>query len=195
MTVLHDLDQLDRLDGLITPAVGRALYDLARQVPASRAIVEIGAWRGMSSCYLAAGARAGAGAPVFSVDPWDPTDDGWCRWCPKATIEEWREQTAAFPEITAVQALSVDAARVFNDQAVGLLVVDGDHHVDAVIADVEAWLPHLHVDAVIVFDDYMETINPGVAEAVTALRVRVLDPAIRIVAGRCAVATLRREGQ
>jgi len=32
-------------------------------------IVEIGSWKGRSTIVLAAGARAGAGGPVYAVDP------------------------------------------------------------------------------------------------------------------------------
>lgn len=186
------LAMLARLDGLITPAVGDLLYQQAARVPAGQAIVEIGAWRGQSSCFLAAGARAGSAPPVFSVDLWDG-DPGWCRHCEQATIDEWDYQVtyAGLRDwVQPARGHSVDIAAVYDGPPIGLLYVDGDHHHDAVVADVVAWLPHLDPACTIVFDDYLETINPGVATAIDQLRTaRVLDPAIGVVA-RCAVATL-----
>lgn len=188
-----DLDQLARLDGLITPAVGALLYQHATQIPAAHAVVEVGAWRGQSSCYLAAGARDGHGPPVFSVDPWDG-NPGWCRHCEQATLDEWDYQVtyAGLRQwVQPARGRSVDIAALYTGPPVGLLYVDGDHHHDAVIADVLAWWPHLDPAATIVFDDYLETVNPGVGTAVMELRVAgVLDPAIGVVA-RCAIATLR----
>jgi predicted O-methyltransferase YrrM len=193
---MKDLSALDDLDGLIDADIGRALYDLAVEIPADQAIVEIGSYRGMSTCYLATGARDGHGPKVYAVDPWDPAENAWCPWCEQATFAEWEAQLKAKrlrSRVIAVQALSVDAAEGYRGKPIGLLFVDGNHAREAVLADFAAWHPHLAPDAVVVFDDYLVTKNPGVGEAVTELRQGPLAPEMAIAAGRMAVCTLRPE--
>ena len=195
-----DLARLAMLDGLITPAVGNLLYERAARVPAGQAIVELGSYKGQSTAFLAAGARAGNRPPVFAVDPWDkqppPGTNGrdYYRFADPYTRAVFDRQLTAVglrSQVTALQGFSVDEAAIYDGPPVGLLYVDGDHTRDAVVADVKAWLPHLDPACTIVFDDYLWTeTNHGVGEAVEHLRAsRVLDPAIGVVA-RCAVATL-----
>ena len=73
---------LVRTQGLIENAQGERLAELAYYVPRNMAIVEIGSHTGLSTCWLAAGSRAGNGAHVTAVDPYpDPRpgskDDPW----------------------------------------------------------------------------------------------------------------------
>jgi predicted O-methyltransferase YrrM len=44
------------MDGLITHEIGETLARYSARVPAGEAIVELGSYKGMSTCYLA-GAR------------------------------------------------------------------------------------------------------------------------------------------
>lgn len=182
----------DALDGLITPRVGVELYELARAVPAGHAIVEIGSYRGASTCCLAAGARDGNQPEVHAVDPWDPVLSATLmrRFAP-ATVAEFTAQLdrhGLCDLVTIHQARSVAAAAAYGGATIGLLYVDGDHSHDAVLADVTAWLPHLSADAVIAFDDFATPFNPGVASAVAELQDRgVLHPETTVRAGRLAL--------
>ena len=45
------------------------LYRLASEVPEGQVIVEIGSYRGATTCALALGSNAGNGVEVFSIDP------------------------------------------------------------------------------------------------------------------------------
>lgn len=46
------------LEGPMPDRVGQVLHDLAADVPADLAIVEVGSYRGRSTCWLATGAGA-----------------------------------------------------------------------------------------------------------------------------------------
>ena len=67
-------EKLAALEGLISPAVGKELARLAFLTAPEKAIVEIGSYRGKSTCYLASGAvsqfvdRYDIPAHVFAVD-------------------------------------------------------------------------------------------------------------------------------
>lgn len=188
---MTDLADIDALDGLITPEVGHILYDLALDVPADRAVVEIGSYRGHSTAYLAAAARG----PVYAVDPWELLDvTEWCHWCEQATRAQFEAQLAAvglLDRVTVLQGLSTEMAGGYDGPPVGLLYVDGNHGEEAVHSDVQAWLPHVAQGALVVFDDYLTVGNPGVARAVDRLRTGPLDPAVAIRATRLAICTRR----
>lgn len=165
---------LDDLSGLLRPGFGDTLHDLASQVPASQAIVEIGSFRGKSTAYLAVGSRDGNGAPVHAVDPWDLPGNpygkhGFSAPEVKETFEAQLRQARVWSRVTVHQAFSVDAARDWDGPKVGLLFVDGDHTETGVRADVEAWTPHLAKRHTLVFDDYRTKPNPGVTVVVNEL--------------------------
>jgi hypothetical protein len=190
------LVELADLDGLISAEVGEHLLKLASRVPSDQAIVELGSYRGKSTCYLATGARQGNGAHVYAVDAWSEEVSAWrsavLSTLPSPVYADFRAQLAkagfSDQHITAVKMLSTMAGDHYEGPPVGLLYIDGDHSMRAAVADFRAWRKHLTDDAVIVFDDYGVTKNIGVTEAVTILRKsgEFLDP-VQMAGGRLAV--------
>jgi predicted O-methyltransferase YrrM len=169
-----NLDRIDQLAGLVSPAVGRALAVLAAEVAADEVIVEVGSFKGKSTCYLAAGAKAGRGARVVAVDPWDSPGNvsGRFHFAEPATREMFDAQVRSVrlaSRVTPLQGFAVDVAASWSGPQVGLLFVDGDHAEESVRADFDAWCPHLASGAVVVFDDYLSPKNPGVKAAVHSL--------------------------
>lgn len=172
-TKTPDLTALSKLDGLITADVGEYLYMLASKTLADQHIVEIGAWKGKSTCYLAAGRRDGNGGRVFSVDPWSTDVQEWSRYHQSATLEQWQAQVDAAgftATATPLPGRSVDVADRWAGGPIGFLYIDGDHARAAVLTDWEAWRPHLSKTAVVVFDDYGVSHNPDVAPVVHELQ-------------------------
>jgi hypothetical protein len=167
-------EKLAPLEGLISEDVGTTLAELAASVPRSRAIVELGSYRGKSTAYLAAGAAIGNGAPVFAVDPWDTPGNrtGRFGFADPATRAAFMAQLSAvglLDRVTPLRGFSTDVARHWL-RPIGLLYVDGSHTEADVRADVEAWAPFLEPGAVIAFDDYRTDRNPGVAAVVDRMR-------------------------
>lgn len=174
--VLTDADRevLSSLEGLIPDAVGVRLAELAALVPSEQCIVEIGSYRGKSTCYLASGSRAGFHAPVFAVDPWDSPGNvtGRFSFAAERTREAFMAQVkqAGYSAIiTPFRAFSRDMARHWL-RPIGLLYVDGSHTAGDVQRDWDCWSPHLAAGAAIAFDDYRTERNPGVAIVVDKLR-------------------------
>ena len=62
---------LAKLDGFSPAQTYQVLYDLALNVPAEQAIVELGTFHAKGAVYLAEGAAHGGGAHVWTVDPHD----------------------------------------------------------------------------------------------------------------------------
>lgn len=152
--------------GLVeNPACWR-LRDLAALVPADQAIVELGAFKGRSTGWLALGSSNGNGARVHSVDPWEDGDEipaDYLATAPTVAqyrLTETREAYEAHLDETGIRSLvdvhqttAVQAAVEWDGPKVGLLWHDALHRLGDVRDDIKAWLPHMADQAVIVLHD------------------------------------------
>lgn len=186
---------LSELEGLIPTEVGEALYEHASRVDPDFAIVEVGSYKGKSTCYLGAGARAGRGAHVWAVEPWDLPGNvtgrfGFAQEATKKAFFRQVKEMGLEDQITAIQAFGVDAASDWDGPRVGLLYIDGDHAAPSVRADFEAWRKHLAPAATVVFDDLDTKRNPGVRRVIDDLRRRGILRCTK-QAGRLGVGTYR----
>ncbi len=169
-------DELAELDGLISRDVGELLHNFAALVAADEAIVELGSYRGKSTCYLATGAAIDNHAPVYAVDAWSEEVSAWryavLAQLPSPVFEDFTAQldkAGVRDDVHIIRSLTTLAAELYDGPPVGLLYIDGDHSRAAVLADFRAWRRHLAPDAVIIFDDFGVTKNPGVSLAVCDL--------------------------
>lgn len=181
--------------GLIDDPAGRTLAWFAARVPSGQAIVEIGSYVGKSTAYLASSAPDDV--PVYAVDPWETINahETWCAHrndIEQPTLAQFVDNLIAAGvghKVTAMQGLSTNMAAKYDGPPVGMLFIDGDHVEREVIADFRAWKRHLAKGAVVIFDDYAVTRNPGVARAVAKLRTAFAQPEIHN--DRLAVARMR----
>lgn len=194
---------LTRVAGLTSIEQCDYLARLAAEVPAGRAIVEIGVFKARSTIALATGARPGV--HVWGIDPWDLPDVP-APWGPdpggshraefgRASTRRQAQRNiraaGLASKVTLIRAMSVDAAATWDGPPVGLLHVDGDHHGQAVLDDLTVWTPHLAGGAVVAFDDCAAS-HPEVARAVDHLTGDDGPLRLReIVCGRLAVCDVR----
>lgn len=192
-------EELAGLDTLTPRETLTELYRLAALVPPDEAIVEIGTYRGASACWLAAGARAGLGAHVFTIDPHDlpgqRTTTGRGRGGLDFTQTEIREHAeqqiracGLDGHVTMIRGFSTEVAEEWDGPPVGLLFIDGDHREAPARRDLRSWQPHLSREAVIAWDDHAPS-HPGVPAAVAGLVNRriITPPDVR---GRLAITGL-----
>lgn len=167
---------------LSPPETYQVLYDLAYLVPGDQAVVELGTYYGASALALAQGARDGAGARVYTIDPHDlpgyrTTTGAGPR--PRRPLD-YTDPAIRIRAAEAIQAAGLDGGvtmiRGFSDLVghgwgggpVGLLYVDGDHREGSVRRDFAAWEPHLAPGALVCFDDHRDAF-PGVMTVVSHL--------------------------
>lgn len=171
--------------GLTERAVCRALRRHAARVPAEQAIVELGAYRGRTTGWLALGSSEGHGASVWSVDPWDLRTDlpsyadeleaGYATGT-YASSETFADYCAhlvacgAVGPVTPVRGFANVVGLEWTGPPVGLLFHDAEHSVEAVAADLSAWAPHVAPGGLVVLHDACEA-RLGVVEGAR----RVLD--------------------
>lgn len=183
-------ERLAELTGLVSAEVGETLASYAAEVPKDQAIVELGSFKGKSTCYLAAGAKDGNGAHVYAVDAWDLAGNNTGRFgfAEPSVRDAFDAQVRSMRfanRITACQGFSVDVAASWDGPPVGLLFIDADHGEASVRADFEAWKPNLAPGATVIFDDYDTPRNPGVQAVVDSLAGEW-----RVAAGQLAVGRL-----
>jgi predicted O-methyltransferase YrrM len=142
--------QADDVDGWLSEAQGRALFDAAAAATGAGVIVEIGSWKGRSTTWLASGARLAA-QRVYAIDPHrgsreDPAAD---------TLKEFRDNLARNGLTDAVEPMVMTseeaAARIPGP--IELLFIDGDHSYEGVRRDAELWLPRLMNGGIVMFHD------------------------------------------
>jgi predicted O-methyltransferase YrrM len=151
------VDRRDRSVGFLNRDEVSLLYSNARLFAGERGL-EIGTWRGWSTCHLA---RAG-----ILLDVIDPVlhDEEWKQeiaTCLALAGAASRVNLHAGSSPTTVEELGTAQARW------SFAFIDGDHEGDAPKRDVLACLPHMTETAVIMLHD---VIAPAVAEAMAELR-------------------------
>lgn len=133
----------------LTIAEKRTLFQLARSLPPSAIVVEIGSYLGASSVFLAKGLRSGG--KLYCVDTWK--NQGMSEGA-KDTYEAFLSNTKDYADrIVPLRGFSCDVAKSF-DKKIDLMFFDGDHSEDGVKGDVSSWFPKLKPGAVVVFHDY-----------------------------------------
>ena len=128
------------VEGWLSDAQGRALFDAASGATGRGAIVEIGSWKGRSTVWLAHGARV-AGQRVYAVDRHQRSHED-----PAArTFDVFQSnlrRAGIDAVVTPLVMSSADAAQRVEG-GVEVLFIDGDHTDAGAKADADLWLPRL----------------------------------------------------
>lgn len=163
-----NLDAIRKQPGWLEPEACQLLRQLASEVPADQVVVEIGAYRGKSTGWLALGSSEGNQAPVVSVDTWDTRGiDTWPQDHPgyvdkypdpqvRADYDTHLQRAGITELVEAICGWSTDVAKAWKKDErpkVGLLFHDGSHYHDDVLADLKAWIPLMASNAVVVLHD------------------------------------------
>ena len=160
--------------GFMPDDEGLALHAAGRDGGSVGPLLEVGSYCGKSAVYLGAAARAGD-TVLFSVDHHRGSEEnqaGWEHHDPEVVDPDTgRMDTLPFFRRTIERAGLEDAVvAVVGDSPViaanwrtplGLVFVDGGHALDAVLADYEAWSPHVAAGGVLVFHDVFEDPRDG----------------------------------
>lgn len=151
------------------PDIGRAqLPSLFREAGYTTG-AEIGVWQGAFSALLC---QANPDLSLLCVDPWEPHEE-WLSTKPHLSTPAARAfmaESYAIAKTTLApyrceirRAYSVDAAKDVADQSLDFVYIDGSHQYDAVMADLEAWVPKVRSGGVVSGHDYRRFPNkPGI---------------------------------
>jgi hypothetical protein len=183
-----------KIDGWMTDAQARRLWDRAAAVPAGGRIVEIGSFRGRSTVVLA---RAAAeGVEIVAIDPHAGNDRG-----PREiegfadAAEEDHEvflgnlrAAGVLERVRPVRAFSQDALGAV-DGPVTLLYIDGAHRYAPALADIRVWGNRVSAGGTLLIHDSFSSV--GVTLAI--LRALVFGFRFRYVGRSGSLTEYRRD--
>lgn len=139
--------------------------------------VEIGSWKGRSSCYMGVEIlNSNKNIKFDCIDTWlgskehrDPKSN---HYEPLLQIENGlynlflRNIKPLESVITPQRMTSVDACKLYEDESLDFIYIDGDHDYLSVKEDINIWYPKLKNGGYIAGDDFEEDAWPGVYYAI-----------------------------
>ena len=157
------VDKFCDVEGHLQPIEGYALLQLAANGPRKGAIVEIGSFMGLSTCWLATGSKGAGREQVTAIDHFDGSpehQEGGAAQC-NAIIQEGTTYHKFHQNLSAqglwnqvdVIAASSEAAANSWDKEIRLLFIDGEHSWDGVSTDFTHWSPFVVRGGLIAFHD------------------------------------------
>ena len=115
-------------------------------------LIEIGSYQGESTAEFAKRFKT-----VIAVDPWVcGYDNNDAASSNNGDIVEnaFDERMSEFTNVTKKKMKSLEYAELIEDSSVDIVYLDGDHRHQAVIEDLEAWLPKIKPGGFLTGHDY-----------------------------------------
>lgn len=137
--------------------------------------VEVGAWLGRSTQYMANLIKESNKNIRFDVvDTWEGQDDVAEQMALKFKLatknytlfdafKAWMNKYNVLGHINPIQMTSIEAAQLYDDNSLDFVFLDADHRYKFVIEDLKAWWPKIKSGKVFAGHDYDW---PGVKQAV-----------------------------
>jgi predicted O-methyltransferase YrrM len=144
-------------------AEGFALLLLAMHGPLAGDIVEIGSFKGRSTCFLALGAKLAERERVTAIDhftgspehqkgqPFEDTDIA-AHGSTYTVFRQNLERHGLWEQVDPMCVPSAEAARAWT-RSIRLLFIDGDHSYERTAEDFAAFRPFLPPESVVCFHD------------------------------------------
>jgi hypothetical protein len=140
---------------------------IVESVPSGGHIVEVGAWKGASTSYLAVEAQHKK-LRIDVVDTWAGSDE-------HKDMIDIRENSlfGTFIDnlrpvinlINPIRTDSVSASKMYADESLDAVFIDADHRYESVRSDILAWMPKIKKGGILAGHDYMDSYG-GVIKAV-----------------------------
>lgn len=153
---------IETVPGLLYGGEEKWLFKTARSLPKSSNIVEIGSFKGRSTCCLAFGCRRTNGR-VHAVDSFD--GNAW-DFNERGFADEFAEnirRCGLSGQVEPIAGLSSEVAKTWN-KPIHFLFIDGSHRYEDVLADFQGFFPHVVPGGIVAFHDVNEY-WPGVLKA------------------------------
>ena len=138
-------------------------------------IVEIGVRYGNFTIFLSKIAdKYNKKVDIIGIDLWEKCGNyggiGDNSYTKMATL------LSKYKNIRLIQMDSTESAKLFNDNEIDIVIVDGDHRYDKVKSDINSWFPKLKNNGIMYCHDYNYT-NFDVAKVVNEIfkNFQVLD--------------------
>ena len=159
------LKKLDKIKGHLGLNEGFLLFKLARSLKENSVIVEIGSFKGKSTCFIAEGID-NKKMQFFCIDPWK---DGLMPEKGDEIFNEFLQNTKKYKDkFSILRGFSHEVIKEWPVyRKIDFLWVDGDHSYEGVKKDILNWTPLVKKSSFVCFHDYRDA--PGVKKAVDEL--------------------------
>jgi predicted O-methyltransferase YrrM len=152
---------IEPIEGFLMQEEAQWLFNAALGLPDTSNLVEIGSYKGRSTCSLALGCQ-GTNKQVLAIDPFDGGPD-----LPKAnSLPEFMQnlrRCGVSEHVEPIVGCSLEVSKVWNKH-IQLLFIDGSHKYEDVLADFAGFYPHVVPGGIVAFHDVNES-WPGVLRA------------------------------
>lgn len=165
--VIQLMQSIDTVPGFLTLEEGYTLFKLAETWPIQGDTVEIGSFKGRSTCFLGSGCRMGGKGKVIAVDHFKGSPEHQ-----KGGHEETREIVTHGSTFSVFQnnidrfqlgdtvaplsGSSQEVSNIYGGKA-RMLFIDGDHSYQGTKADYQAWESRVQTHGIICFHDYQNS--------------------------------------
>jgi hypothetical protein len=131
-------------------------------LPSNAKIVEVGTWKGRSTCCMAELIKtSGKNIKFYAVDTFEGSNES----IHKTLITELKTdlysefiKNLKFCEVDNIvvpmRMTSKEASKSFEDESLDFVMLDGAHDYDSVLADIQSWLPKVKKGGMLAGDDY-----------------------------------------
>ena len=144
------------VEGWLPLDAGTALYNDAMKCPKDLYIVEIGSFKGLSTCYLSNGSKDGNCSKVFAIDPHCGNIEHKIDGQPISTFDEYYNNLTKHGfnnYVTTIKDYSYNVVDQFEDNSIGVLFIDGSHEYEDVKNDFLLYYPKVNSGGVIPMHD------------------------------------------
>jgi hypothetical protein len=151
---------IENIEGwLVSPHQERWMFKIARALPKGSNIVEIGSFKGRSTCCFAFGCR-GRRKHVFAIDTFSGNDTDFI--LNEFFNDFWNniKMCGLMDCVTPIRGLSSEVSKTWH-KPIHLLYIDGSHLYENVLEDFEQYYPHVVPGGMVVFHD-VQAGFPGV---------------------------------
>lgn len=146
------------IDGWLSEIEGEFLSKTAD----GKVCLELGSYKGKSSCYMARNAVS-----LHCVDTFRADGGGQTQQLDFSTLKEFIANVTPYGNVTPIISDSAKAASTFGDGQFDVIFVDAMHDYVSVSRDAEVYWPKLKIGGQMLFHDYNEKDWPGVVMAIT----------------------------
>jgi hypothetical protein len=147
-----------------------------KELPDTSNIVEVGAWKGCSTAFLAVEIiNSGKNIKLDVVDTWsggipDPSSHLYEEDLKKNNdniVEIFKKNIKPVEHIIKlIQMTSADASKLYDNKSLDFVFIDANHTYESVKEDILSWLPKIKNGGIIGGHDYDFHAIPGVTKAV-----------------------------
>jgi hypothetical protein len=147
---------------------------MAKQLPNNSHIVEVGAWKGQSTAFMAVEIiNSGKKIQFDVIDTWLGSEEGIHQTdamvISNSLYQHFLDNMKPVEGYYNPRRMtSLEAASTYNDNSLDLVFLDAEHDYNNVREDILAWLPKVKFGGVLAGDDYASN-WPGVVQAVNEL--------------------------